>query len=470
MTGMLNHKYTDRICIIIAAAACIIAALFLSGDKLGITPVSSVPEYSVRIFDDSYVHRIDIQIDDWDKFLEEAPEEEYTECDVEIDGELFTSIGLRAKGNNSRRLVEEYDLDRYSLKIEFDHFQEGNTYYGLDKMSLDSSFQDNSYLKNYITYDMMSFMGVPSPLCSYVWVTVNGEDWGLFLAVEEPEEAFARRNFGADHGMLYKPDYRSLEETNNDVALKYTTDNPEDYDNIFRHAKFDCTESDKQRLIQALKVLTEGQGTEVESAVNVDEVLRYFTVQVFVVNLDSYLGKTGHNYFLYEEDGVISILPWDYNLAFATYSLGMPDPVNDAGLYVNYPIDTPAAGEIMMNRPLYHNLMKTEEYFSLYHEYFNYFMDQYFENGYFEKKAAETIRMIAPYVEKDPTAFCSYEEFQDGVETFAKFCLLRAESVRGQLDGTIPSTIAGQEADKETRIDASEVWLPDMGEIADLRR
>ena len=48
-------------------------------------------------------------------------------------------------------------------------------------MSLDSSFQDNSYLKNYMTYDMMSFMGVPSPLCSYVRVTVNGEDWGLFL-------------------------------------------------------------------------------------------------------------------------------------------------------------------------------------------------------------------------------------------------------------------------------------------------
>ena len=469
MTGMLKHKYTDRICIIIAAAACIIAALFLSGDKLGITPVSSVPEYSVRIFDDSYVHHIDIQIDDWDKFLEEAPEEEYTECDVEIDGELFTSIGLRAKGNNSRRLVEEYGLDRYSLKIEFDHFQEGNTYYGLDKMSLDSSFQDNSYLKNYMTYDMMSFMGVPSPLCSYVRVTVNGEDWGLFLAVEEPEEAFARRNFGANYGMLYKPDYRSLEDANNDVALKYTTDNLEDYDNIFRHAKFDCTESDQQRLIQALKILSEGQGTEIESAVNVDEVLRYFTVQVFVVNLDSYLGKTGHNYFLYEENGVISILPWDYNLAFATYSLGMPDPVNDAELYVNYPIDTPAAGEIMMNRPLYHNLMKTEEYFTRYHEYFNYFMEKYFENGYFEKKVAETTRMIAPYVEKDPTAFCSYEDYLTGVETFTKFCLLRFESVRGQLDGTIPSTIAGQEADTENRIDASEVWLPDMGEIADLR-
>ena len=164
------------------------------------------------------------------------------------------------------------------------------------------------------------------------------------------------------------------------------------------------------------------------------------------------------------------MLPWDYNLAFATYSLGMPDPVNDAGLYVNYPIDTPAAGEIMMNRPLYHNLMKTEEYFARYHEYFNYFMEKYFENRYFEKKVAETTRMIAPYVEKDPTAFCSYEDYLTGVETFTKFCLLRSESVRGQLDGTIPSTIAGQEADTENRIDASEVWLPDMGEIADLRQ
>src|SRR5699024_11042294 len=132
-------------------------------------------------------------------FLEQAPQEEYIECDIEIDGQLFSSVGLRAKGNNSRRLVEEYGLDRYSLKVEFDHFQEGNTYYGMDKLSLDSSFQDNSYLKNYIAYDMMDFMEVPAPLCSYVRVTVNGEYWGLFLAVEEPEESFARRNFGADY-------------------------------------------------------------------------------------------------------------------------------------------------------------------------------------------------------------------------------------------------------------------------------
>ncbi len=182
------------------------------------------------------------------------------------------------------------------------------------------------------------------------------------------------------------------------------------------------------------------------------------------------MGKTGHNYFLYEKDGVLSILPWDYNLAFATYSLGMPNPINDSNLYVNYPINTPADGKIMKKRPLYHNLMKNSEYFKQYHEYFDYLIESYFESGYFEGFISDSLNMISEYVKEDPTAFCSYEDFLLGVDTLKEFCLLRAKSVRGQLDGTIPATIAGQKKDKSNFIDASSVWLPDMGEIADLKK
>ena len=185
--------------------------------------------------------------------------------------------------------------------------------------------------------------------------------------------------------------------------------------------------------------------------------------------MDSYLGRTGHNYFLYEEDGVISILPWDYNLAFATYSLGMPDPINDSTLYVNYPINTPASGQIMMKRPLYHNLMKNNQYFKQYHKYFDQFITEYFESGYFENFVKETTEIISPYVEKDPTAFCSHEDYLIAVDTIEKFCMLRAESVRGQLNGTIPATIKEQLEDKSNFVDASAIWLPDMGEIADLK-
>lgn len=40
-------------------------------------------------------------------------------------------------------------------------------------------------------------------LCDLV---IDGEDWGLYLAVEGVEESFLLRNYGTDYGELYKPD------------------------------------------------------------------------------------------------------------------------------------------------------------------------------------------------------------------------------------------------------------------------
>jgi spore coat protein CotH len=464
---MVKHRKIDGICIAAVVLAAAITVLLMAAAAAGILKTDSKePEYARRLFDDSYVHTIDIQIDDWERFIKTAGNETYSSCAVLIDGEDFHQVGLRAKGNNSRRLTEEYGLSRYSLKLEFDHFLDGGSYYGLDKFSLDSSFQDNSYMKTYIAYDMMAFMEVPSPLCSYVWVTVNGEDWGLFLAVEEPEEAFARRNFGKDHGILYKPDYHSLNDENADVALQYIDDDPESYPGIFENAKFKISESDEERLISALKTISEGEN--LETVVNVDEVLRYFAVQVFVMNWDSYLGHTGHNYFLYEEDGVLSMLPWDYNLAFGTYALGMTDPVKDPYILINYPVNTPAAGDIMLNRPLYHNLMKHDDYFVQYHENFDRLLSEYFENGRFEAVLRQTERMIAPYVEKDPTAFCSFGDYQAAVDMLERICVLRAESVRGQLEGLIPSTLRSMQEQPDAGVDVSDVDIAVLGDFYDL--
>ena len=447
-------------------AAALVLLLGLAGRAGAVLPAGENPGYVSRLFDASRVHTLNIQVEDWNAFLESAPEEEYIPATVEIDGETFRQVGLRAKGNNSLRLTEEYGLSRYSLKLKFDHYVDGGNYHGLDKLSLDASFQDNSYLKTWLVFDMMDYMGVPTPLRSYVWVTVNGRPWGLFLAIEEPEEAFARRNFGVNHGQLYKPDYTSLNAENADVALRYVDDNPDSYPNIFDNAKFNVDEDDQTRLIQALETLASGEN--LEQAVDVDEVLRYFVVQVFVMNWDSYLGHTGHNYFLYEEDGVLSILPWDYNLAFGTYALGMTDPIRDPNVLINWPVNTPARGETMLNRPLYHNLMKHKEYFAQYHAHFDQFLTGYFESGQCEAQVRQAQALITPYVEADPTAFCSYSDHLLAVDTLLAVCALRAQSVRGQLDGSYPATLAQQAEHPGAGVDASHVDLRALGDFDDL--
>lgn len=448
-------------------AAALVLLLGLAGKAGAILPAGENPGYVSRLFDGSRVHRVDIQVEDWVAFLASAPEEEYIPATVEIDGETFRQVGLRAKGNNSLRLTAEYGLSRYSLKLEFDHYTDGS-YHGLDKLSLDASFQDNSYLKTWLAFDIMEFLGVPTPLRSFVWVTVNGQPWGLFLAVEEPEEAFARRNFGANHGQLYKPDYRSLAEENADVHLRYTTDEPEDYPGIFENAKLDPSPADRQRLVDSLKILNSGE--DLETAVDVEQVLRYFVGQVFVMNWDSYLGHTGHNYLLYEEEGKLSMLPWDYNLAFGTYALGMTDPITDPNILLNYPILTPAPGEYMTERPLYHKLLQVDAYYLRYQELFGWFLAEYVESGELSAALWQAAELIAPYVKSDPTAFCSYEDHRLAVETLEQVCLLRAESARGQLEGRYPATLAQQAQRPGEGVDASHVDLRHLGDFEDLEQ
>ena len=238
----------------------------------------------------------------------------------------------------------------------------------------------------------------------------------------------------------------------NDVKLQYIDDDIDSYSNIFNNAKTDITKADKKRLISSLKALSEGN--DIASVVNVDEVIRYFVVHNFLCNGDSYTGMMIHNYYLYEKDGQLSMIPWDYNLAYGSFQGG------NASSSVNAAIDTPVSGD-MSDRPMLAWIFDSEEYTELYHLLFSEFIN----STDFASLISETAAMIDEYVEKDPTKFCTYDEYQKGTAAISQFCTLRAESVKGQLDGTIPSTSDGQSADSSALIDTADLNVSDMGSM-----
>ena len=124
----------------------------------------------------------------------------------------------------------------------------------------------------------------------------------------------------------------------------------------------------------------------------------------------------------------------------------------------------------MKNRPLYHNLMKVEEYFQQYQAYVDLFLEEYVESGRLSAELWEAAVRIAPYVQKDPTAFCSYEDHRLAVETLEQACLLRAEAARGQLEGRYPATLAQRLHRPGEGVDASPLNLGSLGAFADLER
>ena len=711
---MLKHRNIDRVCCIVLALVLLITCGYLGAGASGLIASQRTLGYENRLFDTARVHTIDIVMEDWEGFLATCTDEEYVPCHVVIDGESYKNVAIRAKGNTSLSSVQQYGNNRYSFKIEFDHYQPGSSYHGLDKLSLNNLIQDNTYLKDYLAYTLMRKGGAAAPLCSFVQINVNGQPWGLYLAVEGVEDSFLRRNYGNDTGDLYKPDSMSFgggrgngkgfdmddfrqrmeqdteagEESSDipgggqwdwmmpegmqmpegfalpeggatmpggftpsegeeampsgftppegsetmpsgftppegdiampsgftpsegeeampsgftppegsetmpggftppeggmempsdftppeggmampsgfttpeggmampsgftppeggmampsgftpseggatmpggftpseggmempgefvpsdntagsestgeavsgatktsnedrhsrrpsggfggfggfggmggsDVQLQYSDDDPDSYSNIFNNAKTDVTDADQQRLIASLKALSQGD----TSVVDTDAVIRYLAVHSFLCNDDSYTGMMVHNYYLYEKDGVLSMLPWDYNLAFGGFGMGGGFGGSGATSTVNQPIDSPVTGGNLASRPMVSWIFDSEETVAAYHDAYSQFISEAFESGWFADELQRVVDLIAPYVESDPTAFCSYEEFQTGVETLREFCLLRAQSVRGQLDGTIPATSEGQR-NADTLVDASHLNLSEMGSMGSM--
>jgi hypothetical protein len=230
-----------------------------------------------------------------------------------------------------------------------------------------------------------------------------------------------------------------------DVKLQYVDDEIDSYSNIWSNAKTDITQADQKRLIASLKKLSENEN--IEDVVDVEQVIRYFVVHNFVCNGDSYTGGMIHNYYLYEKDGKMAMIPWDYNLAFGTFQ------GSDATGTINTPIDSPVSGG-SSDRPMLNWIFENEEYTELYHQYFAEFLDTVDIVGIIDA----AYKIIAPYVEKDPTSFYTYEEFEKGVDVLRKFCELRAESIRLQLEN-------GETTENMGYVDASDINLSDMGSM-----
>lgn len=222
-------------------------------------------------------------------------------------------------------------------------------------------------------------------LCDLV---IDGEDWGLYLAVEGVEESFLLRNYGTDYGELYKPD--SME-------------------------------------------MGGGRGNG-----------GGFGGRGGMGGMPSDMGEPPEDM----GGGLLSMLPWDYNLAFGGF-MGS----SDAEALVNWSIDDPTSDGDTESRPMLAWIFESEEYTELYHAAFAEFIESVFTSGEFERLFDETVELISPYVERGPTKFCTYEEFELGAETLREFCLLRAESIGYQLAG------------EDVTVDASGLDISAMGSM-----
>ncbi|MBN1063396.1 spore coat protein CotH [Clostridium botulinum] len=543
----------------ISITSMILAVIFIFSLVVNNETSSIAQKKLSTVLDKESITNIDIDIEenDWNWLIENALNEEFRSCNITINGETFYNVGIRPKGNTSLTSVASDDTtDRYSFKIKFDKYVDGQTYHGLESIVLNNIIQDSTYMKEYITYDLYESLGVATPEMSYSNITVNNENWGLYLAIEVIDERYLENNFGSNEGNLYKPETMGVnngggnqggnspnggerptglptgmennqgnmtmpsqggqetqqnindenisntqqdlenvsemkmptgqekinattekntsqddniseitkpnETTNNEMPqmggnkmgnravegadFVYIDDNVSSYSIVRESAVLKrTTDADFEKVINMFKNLNEG--TNLEEVLDVEEVLKYFAVNTFVINLDSYSGAMYHNYYLYEKDGKCQILPWDLNLSFGGFGArggngGNQGNASSASSVINFPIDNPVSGDLS-SMPLISKLLEVDEYKEMYHSYLKQIADEYFNNGYYENLVNKIDNLISSYVENDPTAFCTYDEYKNSIPEMIKFGEHRTKSVLAQLNGEQPSTTYG---------------------------
>lgn len=477
---MISPKKTDRLAVGLMAVLvvlCLAAVIFAPKLFSGKSTVSM--QYEDVLFNTDAPFRLDIEMepDEWQDMLDNALSEVYYPCTVTVGGETFRNVGIRPKGNTSlSTIARQSDCDRYSFKLEFDQYVDGQLCFGLDKLVLNNSLGDATDMKEAFAYDMFRFLGADASLYNYAEIYVNGEYWGVYLALEAAEESFMLRNYGVDYGFMYKPDFiggGGMGSNGSGSNLNYSeaSSEMEDFAAVWNCAVNDSSDTDHERVLAALKGIYAGEN--LERYMDVDNLLLYMVAHNFIVNDDSMSGSMAHNYYLYEKDGRLNMIPWDYNFAFG----GHRSPT--ATQMVNEPID-----DEWGSTNFFDTLLANEEYLARYHEIYRHLIDDYILGGGFDAFYARTVRNIDELVKNDPNALFTYDEHLHALEVFYDLVMLRAESVTKQLDGEIPSLSSERvgessrepwasreqaettvEADYEL-VDASAYTVSDMGRMS----
>ena len=218
---------------------------------------------------------------------------------VTVDGETHADVGVRKKG-----FLGSQSDTKPSLKLRFDKYVDDQTLGGvIERMTLNNSIQDPSLINTCLAYQIFAAAGLPASRCSFATVTVNGNNLGPYVHVEEIKPPFLRRHFASAEGILYEgtisdftPDYRGTFE-------KKTNENADDW-------------SDVDAVLAALQDPSDAGLKALADIVDLDRFLTFWATESLVGHWDGYTGDRNNYHFYREPDGKFVFIPWGVDDTF----------------------------------------------------------------------------------------------------------------------------------------------------------
>ena len=263
-----------------------------NGPRLGVR-AGNTNDLEAELFFEGAMVLFDIRLTpEAEQSLRESPRE-YVRAEIEVDGRTYPDIGIHIKGaRGSRRDIG----GKPALTLNFDKFDNGQSFRGLDKIHLNNSVQDPSFLNEAIGSGLYRRAGLPTARSTHARVRINGRDRGLYVVKEGYDTLFLKRHFPADGkkpGNLYDGGF--LQDVTDELE-KDAGSGPDDG-------------SDLRRLAEAAGSPIADRSSRLATVLDLDRFLTFVAGQVLTDDWDGYPRKS-NNYRLYiPPDGHAVFIP-----------------------------------------------------------------------------------------------------------------------------------------------------------------
>ena len=325
---------------------------------------------------------------------------------VIIDGEVDQDVGIKYKGNSS------YNVNNVKnpLNIKLDYVNNGQSIDGYNVLKLSNGFRDPSFVREVLSYEMAREY-MPASKATYANVFVDGTLIGLYTCVQSIDDDFTNEHFYERKGPFFKADNTGLSVQGcmgQLGILEYYADT-----NCYQRAYEMESTGDWAKLGGFLDTLN-NHFTEVENVLDIDRTLWMMAFENLTVCLDGPINSIPHNFYLFKDNnGRFSPLLWDMNMAFGTFTNGLPNPVTNTDLQE---LDIFHNSNDASNK-LTSQIFSSDRYKRMYIAHMRTILDEQFSNNNYSVRAAQLQQIIDADVVADPNTFYSYTDFTDNLNS-----------------------------------------------------
>jgi len=126
-------------------------------------------------------------------------DDQYLTGDMTVDGIVYEGVGVRWRGNTSQRNAGE----KRSFKIAVDHTNSGLDLYGYQTVKLNNAAGDPSFLREAL-YSQTCKKYFPAPTANHVKLVLNGQNWGIYVNVQQFNKDFLDEWYDSTKGNRWK--------------------------------------------------------------------------------------------------------------------------------------------------------------------------------------------------------------------------------------------------------------------------